>query len=230
MPLKEFVFKTSSRSNLLCQFTRREANSWVLVHLLRGTSQGRAERAIFTIHARPEATTRFLVEEFGKRYGTYEVLMQEGDVASVEVSNYLLPSYRGMDPVEIATSLLGRDAFFAPILIEGGYLHVRVVAAPSSAGKQFAEVLKRITSATSPEDFKLVHTGRYDPLVRLKPRTDQLTPRQEETLRLAIDLGYYDNPRKCTLETLARQFGVSKAAVHKRMVTAESKIIKSYSP
>ena len=59
-------------------------------------------------------------------------------------------------------------------------------------------------------------------------RNDQLSPRQDEMLRMALEFGYYDEPRKCTLETLAKQFGVSKAAVHKRLVSAESKILKNY--
>lgn len=170
------------------------------------------------------------MDEFGRRYGTFEVVNRGEGLVSVEVTNYLLPKYRGLDPVQLTMNLLGRDAFFFPILVEDGYMHVKVVAAPDAAGKQFGEMLQRITSVTSPDDFKLIHTGEYDPAKRLKPRADQLSPRQEEILRMAIEFGYYDEPRKCTLDTLARQFGVSKAAVHKRLITAESKIIKSYYP
>ncbi|MBI2078259.1 MAG: helix-turn-helix domain-containing protein [Euryarchaeota archaeon] len=226
--LREFSFKTAAHGNLLCQFTERNKGSWILIHLLRPSSKAKAERAMFTIHADPTATDRFLVDEFGRRYGTYEVLSREGDLTSVEVSNYLLPTYRGLDPIELATNLLGRDAFFAPILVEEGYIHVRVVGTASAAGKQFGEMLRRISAVTTPDDFKLTHSGDYDPMKRLRPRTDHLSPRQEEVLQMAIELGYYDDPRKCTLETLAKQFGVSKAAVHKRLVSAESKIIKSY--
>lgn len=226
--LREFFFKTMSQTNLLCQFTKREPGSWILIHLFRASSGSKAERALFTIRASSTAIDRFLVDEFGRRYGTFEVVNREEGLVSVEVTNYLLPTYRGLDPVELTVNLLGRDAFFFPILVEGGYMHVKVVAAPSAAGKQFGEMLQRISSVTSPDDFKLIHTGEYDPVKRLKPHGEPLSPRQEEMLRMAIEFGYYDDPRKCTLATLAQQFGVSKAAVHKRLVTAESKIIKSY--
>jgi predicted DNA binding protein len=230
VPLREFFFKTTSASNLLCQFTRREQGSWILIHLLRGSSTQKAERALFMIHARRDVVDRFLVEDFGRRYGTYEVLAREDDVTSVEVSNYLLPAYRGMDAAELATSLLGRDAFFAPILVEGGYIHIKVVASSRAASVQFSEVLARVSKATNPEDFKLLQVADYDPTRRLKPRADQLSPRQAEMLKMAIEMGYYDDPRRCTLQTLAQQFGVSKAAVHKRLVSAESKILKAYFP
>jgi hypothetical protein len=225
--LREFFFKTASQSNLLCSFTKREAGSWILIHLFRPSTSQRADRAVFTIRAEPTAIDRFLTEEFGRRYGTFDVLSREPGQASIEVTNYLLPSYRGLDPVELATQMLGRDAFFMPILVEAGYMHIKVVGT-GGAGSQFAEVLKRISSVTSPDDFKLIHSGEYDPLKRLRPRGDQLSPRQDEMLRMAIELGYYDDPRRCTLDTLARQFGVSKAAVHKRLVTAEGKVIKGY--
>jgi hypothetical protein len=226
--LREFFFKTAAQGNLLCQFTKREPGSWILVHLFRTSSITKADRAVFTIHAPTPAIDRFLVEDFGRRYGTYEVLNKEEGICSIEVTNYLLPSYRGMDPVEMATNLLGRDAFFYPIMVEDGYMHIKVVASASAAGKQFGEMLRRVTSVTSPDDFKLIHTGEYDPTKRLRPRNDQLSPRQDEMLRMALEFGYYDEPRKCTLETLAKQFGVSKAAVHKRLVSAESKILKAY--
>jgi hypothetical protein len=228
--LREFLFKTSAEGNLLCQFTKREPGSWILVHLLRSSTTARADKAVFTIHASSEAIERFLVNEFGRRYGTFEVLNKEPGIASVEVSNYVLPTYRGLDPVEMTSSLLGRDAFFYPIMVESGYMHFKVVASASAAGKQFGEMLKRVSSVTSPDDFKLLHAGDYDPLKRLRPRTDQLSPRQDEMLRMAIEFGYYDDPRRCTLDTLAKQFGVSKAAVHKRLVSAESKILKNYHP
>lgn len=228
MALREYVFKTASSQNLLCQFTKRESGSWIVLHLLRGRTQGPAHGAVFTIHASQAAVDRFLTEEFGKKYGTYEVLQQGADFTSVEVSNYLLPAYRGLDPVEMTTRLLGRDAFFAPILVHEGYIHIKVIATPGGGGKPFTELLDRLTRVTHPEDFKLIHTGEFDPLLRLKPRDDAISPRQREVLKLAIELGYYDDPRRTTLEEIAHTFGVSKAAVHKRLVAAESKILKNH--
>lgn len=227
MALREYVFKTTSAANLLCRWTREDAGRWILIQILRGAGQGKVEGALFTVHAPPVEADRFLREEFGKKYGSYRLVNRRGDLASVEVTNYLLPSYRGADPVDLATKLLGPDVIFAPILVHEGYIHVRVYAAPPADGRNFGELLKRITSAAQPEEFQLIHTGAWDPIQRLKPRPDHLTERQQEVLKIAVEFGYYDEPRRCTLEDIARAFGVSKAAVHKHLVAAESKIMKS---
>jgi predicted DNA binding protein len=81
--------------------------------------------------------------------------------------------------------------------------------------------MRRVVPA---DDFKLLHVGEYQPELRLRKGT-RLTPRQEEVLRLAISMGYYSDPRACTLEDMAEAFGVSKAAVHKRLQTAENALI-----
>ncbi len=48
-----------------------------------------------------------------------------------------------------------------------------------------------------------------------------------EVLRMAIAMGYYSDPRQCTLDDLASSMGVSKAAVHKRLQMAENALIRS---
>lgn len=229
MALKEYLFKTASETNLLCKWTKDQPDRWILIQLLRARSRGKAAGAIFTLHGSGDEIGRFLKEDFGHKYGTYELLRDEDGLASVEVTNYLLPAYRGADPVELATALLGPDAHFAPILVHDGYIHIKVIASPAAGGRSFAELLKRLTAATQPGDFQLIHSGDWDPLVQLKARDDRLSDRQTEVLKTAIEFGYYDDPRRCTLDEIAGAFGVSKAAVHKRLLAAESKIIKNYS-
>jgi hypothetical protein len=227
--LREYVFKTASGTNPLCRWTRTDPERWILVQLLRPNARARSEGAVFTLHAPDEADIdTFLRDEFGRRYGTFDVIQRRPQLVSVEVSNLLLPAYRGVDPVQMTTNMLGPDAFFAPLLVQGGYIHVRVYAAPPEDGRNFAELLKRFTATANPEDFQLIHTGEWDPVTHLRPRADRLTDRQQEILRVAVQFGYYDEPRRCTLEEIATAFGVSKAAVHKHLVAAESKIIKGH--
>lgn len=228
MALREFVFQTTHPNNLLCRWTRTHPDAWILIHLLRAGARQPARAAVFTIRAPAPEPARFLRDEFGRRYGTYEVLHESDTIASVEVSNYLLPTYRGQDPVELATRMLGPDAYVAPILVHQGYIHVSVIANPPAAGRNFQDLLSRVSAATNPEEFRLIHTGAWDPLQRLRPAQAGLTARQEETVRLATEFGYYDTPRRCTLSDVAKAAGVSKAAVHKVLIAAESKIIKQH--
>lgn len=57
---------------------------------------------------------------------------------------------------------------------------------------------------------------------------DALTPKQLAVVLAAHDLGLYETPRRANLDALAERFGISKAAVHNRLVIAERKIIGDF--
>lgn len=52
-----------------------------------------------------------------------------------------------------------------------------------------------------------------------------LTSTERETLERAVESGYYDEPRRATLSDLTESFGVSEAAVSKRLRSAERKLV-----
>lgn len=55
-----------------------------------------------------------------------------------------------------------------------------------------------------------------------------LTDRQEELIDRAIELGYYDTPRQCTLTELAEDFGLAKSTCSETLHRAEGKIITEF--
>ncbi|MFQ3295078.1 MAG: hypothetical protein ACI9EZ_002145 [Halobacteriales archaeon] len=57
-----------------------------------------------------------------------------------------------------------------------------------------------------------------------------LTEKQQEALVLAVEHGYYEQPRQATLEDLAERLGVGKSAVSHRLKAAEAKIIRNHMP
>lgn len=57
---------------------------------------------------------------------------------------------------------------------------------------------------------------------------DVLTPRQLEVVELALDHGYYDSPRRCTLRDLAQVLDVNKSVVSRILQRAEGHIISAY--
>ena len=63
--------------------------------------------------------------------------------------------------------------------------------------------------------------------IRLTKRS-QLTKRQEEIIRIAFEKGYYDMPKKATIETLARVFKVSTSTLAEILQRGERKIIMQY--
>ena len=54
---------------------------------------------------------------------------------------------------------------------------------------------------------------------------DDLTAIQRETLRVAVESGYYERPRRTDLGALADRFGVSRSAVSQRLSAVESKLV-----
>lgn len=54
----------------------------------------------------------------------------------------------------------------------------------------------------------------------------ELTDKQREALNLAVEYGYYDQPRDATLADLASELDISKSAVSQRLRSAETKLVK----
>lgn len=53
-----------------------------------------------------------------------------------------------------------------------------------------------------------------------------LTESQEETVKKAIEMGYYDTPRQCSLTDLAEEMDRAKSTISETLHRAEEKIIK----
>ena len=55
-----------------------------------------------------------------------------------------------------------------------------------------------------------------------------LTDRQQELLDAAVEAGYYDTPRECSLTELAEEAGVAKSTASETLHRVEEKIVKQY--
>lgn len=223
--LTELSFRVAGQDNLICTFTRIHDDATVVINPLRGDAAARIERALYTIEA-PLEDARGLVEgHFEGEYGGYEVLAEREDVLTVEVPFKLPQVGAHDDPLHLALDTLGPDAFFLPLVVEDGYIHCRLISASSEGTRGFIEVTKRINEHLQPEAFHLLNVGPWEPTPPA-PEDLDLTSRQQDVLRLAVALGYYNQPRETTLEALGEVLGVSKAAVHKTLSAAENKIIR----
>jgi predicted DNA binding protein len=224
--LTEYVFKIRSDDNLLCQFTHENPTVRIVLNLLRPSAHAPVERAIVTILADKQTRTRFLTGQFARRYGTFDMLSENDSYASVEISTMVLQYYQRHDPIQLTLRMLGPETVFHPVVVEGGHILISVMS-PNPAGlAAFNEFTKHMRMVVPADDFKLLHVGEYQPELRLKTQGKSLTPRQTEVLKMAIAMGYYSDPRACTLEELAEAFGISKAAVHKRLQMAENSLIR----
>ena len=57
---------------------------------------------------------------------------------------------------------------------------------------------------------------------------DVLTDEQRELVDAAIEAGYYDVPRTCTLTDLAEQVGIAKSTCSEKLHRAESAIVRAF--
>ncbi|APW98619.1 DNA-binding protein [Halobiforma lacisalsi AJ5] len=65
---------------------------------------------------------------------------------------------------------------------------------------------------------------------RDEPSVDaaDITAKQREAIELAVELGYYDRPRRTDLQELADRLEISRSAVSQRLNAAESKLLRSF--
>ena len=82
------------------------------------------------------------------------------------------------------------------------------------------------TLATQLETFGMSFDVEY--VRELSDSEHLLTDRQRRLLDVAVEEGYYDSPRDCTLTELAEEVGVAKSTASETLHRAEGKIIKQY--
>lgn len=59
-----------------------------------------------------------------------------------------------------------------------------------------------------------------------EPPGDGLTDRQDEALRIAYERGYFDIPRRASLEDVAEELGVTPSSVSERLRRAQTQLIE----
>lgn len=76
--------------------------------------------------------------------------------------------------------------------------------------------------------LRLLGTGDYVP--KDEGLYAQLTERQRETLRVAVEAGYYEEPREVTYRDVADELGVSTGTVGEHLRKIESTVLKGILP
>ena len=84
--------------------------------------------------------------------------------------------------------------------------------------KQLSEKLVDSESVT----FELLEMGDYEPDESSFSRV--FTPRQEEVLETAVELGYYSVPRQATLEDIGEVFGIAPTTVGEHLRKIEARV------
>lgn len=105
-----------------------------------------------------------------------------------------------------------------PQHVENGWLTGDVIA----SREQISAFRDELVEAEI--EHEVVHVSSIDDEPNL------LTDRQADVIELAVERGYYDSPRGCTLRDIATDLDVDKSVVSRILQRAEGRIIKSYHP
>ncbi len=227
MGMTEILFQVEALQWPIAAFTREVADSRVIMNHIRYDDDHFPTRNIFTILA-DDDKAQDLVNTLHGLYAPVEVLRQDPGVTSVlaEAPPDRMKILKA--PFTTALRALGPDRILRPIVIRDGWMSVGIVTA---ARVDVGDVIRTASESFEKAgmQMRLIRWGDYRPEDHpMGDYEDKLTPKQVEVVKMGLALGYYDNPRRCTLETLANVFGISKAAAHNRIKGAERKILGQY--
>jgi predicted DNA binding protein len=179
-------------------------------------------KVIDTIHRRDKGC-RILVE-LTVEDGQEEALIQDIKKCPAVLDADLMVSGRGIVHGMMTTtegfgecSRVGADVFLLGVEMEsdGRVLH-RFVAQETCA---IRDLVSRIEGQ-----------GNRVELLKVRSLQDNemLTPKQEDVLMTAMELGYFDHPRRIKLKDLATKFKVSMSTLSEIIRGAQRKVIEDY--
>ncbi|QLG49209.1 helix-turn-helix domain-containing protein [Natrinema halophilum] len=125
------------------------------------------------------------------------------------------------EPASTLMSLVGQDGLIVETPIEfTGPNSLRLTV----AGKE--EMIQHAYQAI-PEQFdcEIIKTGEYDPMCKWS--VFDLTTRQKEVLRTAVEIGYYDVPKQATHRDIANELDCATSTVDEHLRKAESTVFLS---
>lgn len=225
----EVVFEVGDERYPLCRLTAPPSSSNAILRVVdAGRASGRF-RTIITYYGSDAEVAQVERELRAHRTGGEVVVLSQApglvtirtdaptdDAGSATVR--LLGVLRMLDS-------FGADAIIEPFLIRRGRIRARVLVPRRLDAQRVLATLQDVQRSSGFVDFRVVRVtpmaaSRYVDMLRRV-----LSPEQEELLRLAAGMGYYDTPKGSTLEGIAARVGLSVSPVHKRLKAIEELLV-----
>ena len=142
-----------------------------------------------------------------------------------EIRRYSILS-RGSDRAEVVTwaeqssilehLLKTNCVFIGPTVVRDGVENWQIMA-PSRK-----ELQKAIARLEGHAEIAYIRSSGPD------HSSEGLTERQAAALAAAIEMGYFDSPRRASIENVARRMGISASTAVEHLRKAEKKVLESY--
>lgn len=133
-----------------------------------------------------------------------------------------------ISPCRLTAFIINKNCIIANMISKSGCILVSSIDTHDGFNKITVigpgkDNIKRLLESLKEKgiDVKVVHSSDAS-------FNSLLTPKQEETLKLALELGYYDRPKGVNLNELAEQLDCSKSTLCTTLRTAEKKILSHY--
>ncbi|MFC6989201.1 helix-turn-helix domain-containing protein [Haloplanus sp. GCM10025708] len=181
----------------------------------------------------PDATFRVLAALPDEETGVGLVEIRSDDLRNVIETMDELEGVSAIDPLRVVEDealvqfetdeplllLSIRDSripFEPPVTISDGAAAVEITA----SRERLSELGEQLRAFGMPFEVEYIRQS-------IDSR-DLLTERQRDLLRTAVENGYYDTPRRCTLTELAENVGIAKSTASEQLHRAEETVVKEF--
>lgn len=137
-----------------------------------------------------------------------DILYQTADGATVQ--------FETATPVLLATAQESGVPIDWPVVIQNGEAAVTM----TGSRDKLSAFVEQLDSSDMSFTVEYIREGAFG--------EDLLSDRQLALVLTALDLGYYDTPRACTLTDVAEDVGIAKSTCSELLHRAEESIIKEY--
>jgi predicted DNA binding protein len=119
------------------------------------------------------------------------------------------------------TPYMPKELFFLkPVSFEKGYEYWEVGSWGKKTITRFYEDIKKIA------EVKILTIKKSQPSIFIQHTVQKLTEKQKNAIESALEFGYYEYPRKISVEELAKKLRVKRTTFQEHLRKAESKVMK----
>ncbi len=153
--------------------------------------------------------------------------MSQSSALLVVVSSYKAMTYKLLHHtnVKMLESPVTRAGVDSEILMAPSDKEMRELITRFSEHKDYADVKLKKKKYLNPEDAVSLSAFRTSGFFDLQSAKQLITPKQLEIFQLACDYGYYDIPKKISIEELAEKTGLSPSTLAEHLRKAEAKLL-----
>ena len=205
MPRIRLELEASASEDWLAAISSEHPDATFRILASHLTADGLLGIAEITTPAQDRVIQRF---ENASEVRSYEVIHSEKNIVLIQ---YIIPKPASYDALRESGNL---PRF--PATMQGGWLHTEMTA----SHERLSQFVTELAAVEVP-----YHVSS---LTQSAAPNDSLTDRQWEFITTAVERGYYENPRECTLTELAELFAVNKSAASGVLRRAERQIISEF--